>query len=93
MKKILALLLALVCMLGMIPISASAANRPTTVVQIDVSGTNCEADTYKITDTSIYLGSSEVIYELTGATDRKRQCRADRLSPAEQCGDQQLALL
>ena len=71
-KKALGLLLALCTMLFLLPVQAFA-DGPLPQVQLDLGAANTENDDYKITDSAINLRKEGVVYELTGATDKKIQ--------------------
>lgn len=85
MKKLLAMFLAVLCMvLCLVPMTALAETETTVpaepvgnsetvmpVVTIDVGGANTENEDYKIDDTGISLLKRNVQYVLTGTTDKK----------------------
>lgn len=85
MKKLLAMFLAVLCMvLCLVPMTALAETETTVpaepvgnsetvmpVVTIDVGGANTENENYKIDDTCISLLKRNVQYVLTGTTDKK----------------------
>ena len=84
MKKLLAMFLAVLCMvLCLVPMTALAETETTVpaepvgnsetvmpVVTIDVGGANTENEDYKIDDTGISLRKRNVQYVLTGTTDK-----------------------
>ena len=84
MKKLLAMFLAVLCMvLCLVPMTALAETETTVpaepvgnsetvmpVVTIDVGGENTENENYKIDDTGISLLKRNVQYVLTGTTDK-----------------------
>ena len=85
MKKLLAMFLAVLCMvLCLVPMTALAETETTvpaepvgnsetvmTVVTIDVGGANTENENYKIDNTGISLLKRNVQYVLTGTTDKR----------------------
>lgn len=85
MKKLLAMFLAVLCMvLCLVPMTALAETETTVpaepvgnsetvmpVVTIDVGGANTENEDYKIDDTRISLLKRNVQYVLTGTTDKR----------------------
>lgn len=54
-----------------LPMHVSAAPDQTTPIVIDVGGANVDEDAYAITDTGINLKQRDVVYKLTGTTDKK----------------------
>ena len=69
-KRILSMLMAICLVLCIIPLSSMAAPEDT-VVKLDVSGENVDNEDYKIDDSRIILRKRDVMYELTGTTDKK----------------------
>ena len=53
-----------------LPMHVSAAPDQTTPIVIDVGGANVDEDAYAITDTGINLKQRDVVYKLTGTTDK-----------------------
>ena len=69
-KRIWSMLMAICLVLCIIPLSSMAAPEDT-VVKLDVSGENVDNEDYKIDDSRIILRKRDVMYELTGTTDKK----------------------
>ena len=69
-KRIWSMLMAICLVLCIIPLSLMAAPEDT-VVKLDVSGENVDNEDYKIDDSRIILRKRDVMYELTGTTDKK----------------------
>lgn len=62
-------LMSLCIILGLMPMTA-LADAPTQVVSVDVGGANYDDANYRITDAHIWLKRTDVIYELSGSTDK-----------------------
>lgn len=71
-KKIAGILLALCMALVLLPVQAMADDAMPKV-KLDVSMENTENDDYKVMDGAINIRKENVVYELTGTTDRKLQ--------------------
>ncbi len=71
-KKIAGILLALCMALVLLPVQA-VADDAMPKVKLDVSMENTENDDYKVMDGAINIRKENVVYELTGTTDRKLQ--------------------
>ena len=71
-KRIVCVLVTLCMILLMLPMQAFAAD-PLPEVKIDVTMANTENDDYKVMDNAINLRKNDVVYELTGETNRKIQ--------------------
>ena len=71
-KKIAGVLLTLCMMLALLPVQAMADDAMPEV-KLDVSMENTENDDYKVMDGAINIRKENVVYELTGTTDRKLQ--------------------
>ena len=69
-KRIVCVLVTLCMILLMLPMQAFAAD-PLPEVKIDVTMANTENDDYKVMDNAINLRKNDVVYELTGETNRK----------------------
>ncbi len=71
-KKIAGVLLTLCMMLALLPVQ-TMADDAMPEVKLDVSMENTENDDYKVMDGAINIRKENVVYELTGTTDRKLQ--------------------